>query len=69
MLQEDVVREIIARLERGDGVKRIARELGIDRDTVKRWRARGEWRPHQRRRARQLDHFGAFIDQRGPEVD
>jgi hypothetical protein len=28
MLREDVVREMLARLERGDGIKRIARELG-----------------------------------------
>jgi hypothetical protein len=44
MLREDGVREILARLARGDGVKRIARELGIDRNTVKRWRRLGAWR-------------------------
>jgi transposase len=68
MLREDVVQEIMARLSRGDGVKRIARELGIDRKTVKRWRARGSWRPQRRRRRRRLETFGVFIDRRGPEV-
>ena len=41
MVQEDVVREILARLERGERVKRIARELGVDKKTVKRWRHLG----------------------------
>src|SRR4030095_781140 len=68
MLREDVVREIMARLSRGDGVKQIARELGIDRKTVKRWRARGSWRPQRRRRRRRLEVFRSFIDRRGPEV-
>jgi transposase-like protein len=27
----------VARKERGEGIKRIAGELGIDRKTVKRW--------------------------------
>ncbi|HLC05236.1 MAG TPA: hypothetical protein VJK02_19555 [Anaerolineales bacterium] len=42
MLREDVVREILARLERGEGIKRIARGLGVDRKTVKAWRRRGQ---------------------------
>jgi transposase len=68
MVREDGVREIMARLARGEGVKRIARELGLDRKTVKRWRARGGWRPQARHRARQLAAFEAFIRARGPEV-
>jgi DNA-binding NarL/FixJ family response regulator len=36
MLREELVREIMARKERGEGIKGIARELGIDRKTVKR---------------------------------
>ena len=32
MVKEDVVREMLARLARGEGVKRIARELGVDRE-------------------------------------
>jgi len=37
MLGTELVREMVARRERGEGVKRIARELGVDRKTVKRW--------------------------------
>ena len=37
MLGHKLVRETIARRERGGGVKRIGRELGVDRKTVKRW--------------------------------
>ncbi|MGH7209415.1 MAG: helix-turn-helix domain-containing protein [Nitrospiraceae bacterium] len=47
MLQEDRVRELLARLARGEGVKRVAREVGVDRNTVKRWRRLGAWRPPQ----------------------
>ncbi len=69
MLQEDRVREILARLARGEGVKRIARELGLDRNTVKRWRQLGTWRPRQSApRPRQLKPFAAFVEGRGPEV-
>jgi len=68
MLREDVVREILARLGRGEGVKHIARALGIDRKTVKRWRARGAWRPQRRRRPRRLERFRPFVERRGPEV-
>lgn len=38
MLREDVVREVLARLARTAHVKAIARELGIDKKTIKRWR-------------------------------
>jgi len=68
MLRADVVQELLARVERGEGVKRIARELGIDRRTVKRWRQRGAWRPQTRRRRRQIDPFVDFVARRGPEV-
>lgn len=34
MLRVDLVREMVARRARGEGVKRIARELGVDRKTV-----------------------------------
>jgi DNA invertase Pin-like site-specific DNA recombinase len=37
MLGTELVREMVARRERGEGIKRIARELGVDRKTVKRW--------------------------------
>src|SRR5215467_8397032 len=68
MLGAGLVREIIARKERGEGIKRIARELGVDRKTVKRWLKLGGWQPGQRRRrARQVDCFAEFITQRAPE--
>lgn len=53
ILREDVVQELLARLERGESVESIARELGINRRTVKRWRQRGAWRRQARRRRRQ----------------
>jgi transposase len=69
MLGAGLVREILARKERGEGIKRIARELGVDRKTVKRWLKLGGWQPGQRRRrARQLDCFAEFITRRAPEV-
>lgn len=68
MLREDVVRELLARLERGEGVKTIARELGVDRKTVKRWRRHGGWCRQTRRRRRRIDPFVGFIARRGPEV-
>src|SRR5213593_2758412 len=68
MVQEEVVREILARLERGERVKRIARELGVDKKTVKRWRHLGGWHAQRRRRRQQLEPFRDFITRRGPEV-
>ena len=49
MLRADLVREMVARKERGEGAKRIARELGVDRKTVKRWLRLGSWQPRRSR--------------------
>jgi transposase len=69
MLGQELVREMVARRERGDGIKRIARELGVDRKTVKRWLRLGGWQPRQpQRRERQLDCFAEFLERRAPEV-
>ena len=69
VLQADRVREIVSRLERGEGIKAIARDLGVDRKTVKRWRKLGGWQPRARgTRRRALDPFAGFLEQRGPEV-
>ena len=69
MLEVDLVQEMVARRERGEGIKRIARELGVDRKTVKRWLKLGAWRPREpQRRARQLDPFAGFMERRAPEV-
>ena len=37
MLGGELVREMKARHTRGEGAKRIRRELGVNRKTVKRW--------------------------------
>jgi transposase len=69
MLREDTVQEVLARLARGEGVKTIARELGVDRKTVKRWRRLGQWQPRQgRARPRGLAPYLERLAQRGPEV-
>ena len=69
MLRGDLVREIVARKERGEGIKRIARELGVDRKTVRRWLRLGGWQPRRPRpRRRPIDQFSDFIARRGPEV-
>src|SRR5215218_11040393 len=61
MLREDVVREVLARLARGEHVKAIARELGVDKKTIKRWRQRGAWRPRTPRvYAKAIDAHQAF---------
>jgi hypothetical protein len=66
MLGADLVSEMVARKDRGEGIKQIARKLGVDRKTVKRWLRVGVWRPRQgQRRARQLDRFASFIERRG----
>jgi transposase len=69
MLREDVVRAVLARLERGEHVKTVARELGIDPKTVRRWRRLGGWQPRRpQKRARQLERFEEFLTRRAPEV-
>ena len=69
MLGADLVGEMVARKDRGAGIKQIARELGVDRKTVRRWLKLGAWQPRQvQRRARQLDRFAPFMERRAPEV-
>ena len=69
MLKGDLVREMVARKARGEGVKRIARELGVDRKTVRRWLRVGGWQPRRPQlRRRPIDQFTEFITRRGPEV-
>lgn len=69
MLREDTVREILSRLERGEKIRAIARELGVDRKTIKRWRRVGGWRAQRRQRPRRIDRFTEFVRCRGPEVN
>ena len=49
MVGQELVREMIARRERGDGIKQIAREVGVDRKTVKRWLRLGGWQARRPR--------------------
>ena len=68
MLRADLVREMVARAQRAEGAKRIARELGVDRKTVKRWLRLGAWQPRRhQRRPLPIDGFFKFIEQRGPD--
>jgi transposase len=49
----------------GWGTKRIARELGIARNTVRRYLAKGGWSPYGRRlRAKSLDGLEAWLAER-----
>jgi transposase len=69
MLREDVVREVLARLVRGEQIKTIARELGVDKKTIKRWRRRGAWQPRATRGyVKAIDVHREFLERRGPEV-
>ena len=69
MLQEETVQAVLARLARGERIKTIARELGVDRKTIKRWRRLGRWRPRQgRARPRGVAPYLEQLAQRGPEV-
>jgi DNA invertase Pin-like site-specific DNA recombinase len=43
MLRADLVREMVARRERGESRRQIARELAVDRKTVRRWLRIGGW--------------------------
>ena len=70
MLREDGVREVLARLQRGERIKAIARELGVARNTVKRWQRLGGWRPRPPgNRPCQIDPYRRFVECRGPEVN
>lgn len=69
MLREDGVREVLARLQRGERIKPIARDLGVARNTVKRWQQLGGWRPRPPvTRPCQIAPYRPFVERRGPEV-
>jgi len=44
VLKAQVVEAIVARLERGEAVKRLAVEYGVDPKTIRAWRDRGAYR-------------------------
>jgi transposase len=65
MLAPEQVAAMVRLQELGWGTKRIARELGCDRKTVKRHLRRGGWRAYrQPRRARALDGLEAWLAER-----
>jgi len=69
MLREDIVREVLARLARGEHAKATARELGVDKKTIKRWRQRGAWRRRTPRvYSKAIAAHRVFLERRGPEV-
>lgn len=53
--------------EQGVSKKTIARQLGLDVKTVRKWVNRS-WAPQHRRRSRELDRFREFLKARAPEV-
>ena len=53
--------------EQGASKKAIARQLGLDVKTVRKWLKRS-WAPQQRRRSRGLDPYREFLKARAPEV-
>ena len=70
VLKPDVVEELLARLGRGEKVKRLAAEYGVDRKTIRAWRARGRYQPRTPRpRKSMLDPHAAWLAARAPEVD
>lgn len=70
VLKPEVVAALLARLERGESVKRLALEYGVDRKTVRAWRARGGYVPRAARPRRSiLDAHAAWLTDRAPEVD
>src|SRR5580704_19094290 len=63
MVRADLVREIVARRERGESTRQIARELAVDRKTVRRWLRIGGWQPRQGgERPRAIDPYVEFIE-------
>jgi transposase len=58
----DEVTTILELQRRGWGAKRIARELGVSKNTVKRYLQAGGWRPYRRPiRPKRLDECGQWV--------
>jgi transposase-like protein len=70
VLKEQVVEEVLARLQRGESVVGLARAYEVDPKTIRAWRARGAYRERAPRVASSvLDPFVAWLRDRAPEVD
>ena len=60
--------EVMERVHRGYSNNKIARELGLDRSTVLRWRLAGQFPERQDPpRSRQVDTFSVYLQQRWDE--
>ncbi len=65
MVEPDDVAAVLRLNELGWGARRIAHELGIARNTVRRYIRQGGWRPYQRpQRERMLDGLEGWLRQR-----
>ena len=69
VLKAQVVEELLGRLAQGEPIKRLAVEYGVDRKTIRAWRARGRYQPRLPRPRRScLDPHAAWLTARAPEV-
>lgn len=69
VLKPEIVEELLTRLGRGEKVKRLAAEYGVDRKTIRAWRARGRYQPRTPRpRKSRLDPHADWLRARAPEV-
>ncbi len=68
LVDEGMWGAIAALRERGVAKKAIARQLGLDVKTVRKWWARVWQVQHRRRRGRVLDRWVPFLRVRAPEV-
>ena len=64
---QNVYGAIRALFEQGVARKAIARQLGLDVKTVRKWLSK-TWSPQRRARGRQLDRWKEFLQARAPEV-
>lgn len=68
MVEQPDVEAMLALKRKGWGSKRIARELGVARNTVKRYLRLGRFRPYQRKDSPPVAAHGAWLRQRFVEV-
>lgn len=69
MVKAEVVEAVLQALGRGTALVAVARQFGLDPKTVRGWRARGGYRPRQRRTpTSRLDPYAAWLAARAPEV-
>lgn len=70
MVKAQVVEELLGRLARGESVKRLALEYGVDRKTIRAWRDRARYRPRApRSRVSILSPHAEWLTARAVEVE